>query len=212
MGKAIDLTGKKFGKLTVIKLDHIKRYVGCTKYFWLCKCECGNFCITSQNQLSRGKTKSCGCLQKEYFSIKHNLRFSKLYITWENIKKRCYNKKSSRYKWYGEKGIIVCNEWKDDFKAFYDWAMANGYKEGLTIDRIDVNGNYEPSNCRWVDWKTQQQNKNSNIYLTYNNQTKCITEWARIFNINRATLQWRIKKGWEVQEALTTLPKTKYHH
>lgn len=210
--KPRDITGQKFGKLTAIKLDHIKSYSTSTKRYWLCKCKCGNYSIVEQGQLTRGKTKSCGCIQKEYFKTKHNLRNSKIYETWSNIKKRCYNARSTRYKWYGAKNIKMCDEWKNDFKTFYDWSINNGYKEPLTIDRIDVNGNYEPNNCRWVDWKQQQQNKNSNINITYKNQTKCIAEWARIFNINRATLQWRIKQGWKIDEALTTPVKTKYHH
>lgn len=207
MSKAIDLTGQKFGKLTVLRLDHIRKYNKCTKYYWLCLCECGNYCISSQNQLSRGKTKSCGCIQQKYFGIKHNLRNTKLYNNWDNIKKRCYAKTDYHYKWYGKRGITICDEWKNDFKAFYDWAMANGYEEDLTIDRIDVNGNYEPNNCRWISIQKQQQNKRSNHYITYKNQTKCIAEWAKIYNISRATLSWRIRKGWDIERALEITPK-----
>ena len=109
------------------------------------------------------------------------------------------------------KGITICNEWKNDFKVFYDWAINNGYEDNLSIDRIDVNGNYEPNNCRWVDKKTQTRNTTTNKYYTYKNETHCIGEWAEIYNIRRGTLWDRLNKGWSIERALTTPANTKYH-
>lgn len=204
MSKAIDITGQKFGKLTAIKLHHIKRYESCTKRYWLCKCECGNSAIVSQGQLTCGKTKSCGCMQSLYFETKHKMAHTRLYNTWENMRKRCYKKQDKHYKWYGARGIKTCEEWKNDFVPFMNWALNNGYNEKLTLDRIDVNKDYTPENCRWVNWITQQRNKRSNHLLTYKNKTLCISEWADIYNINRSTLSYRIKKGWSIEKALNT--------
>ena len=194
MGKFIDLTGQKFGRLTVIK------YVGKSK--WLCKCECGNEKIVSTTHL-KNDTKSCGCLRAENTkkrNTKHGFRYSRLYIIWKDIKRRCYNKNSKSYYLYGERGIIVCQEWLDDFMNFYDWAMPNGYKDNLTIDRIDVNGNYEPSNCRWVDRKIQANNKRNNCNITYNNETHTLSEWAEILNINYDKLRYRIYRNWNIEK------------
>lgn len=120
------------------------------------------------------------------------------------MKARCYNATHDRYKDYGARGIVVCDEWLNDFTVFYDWAMNNGYKENLTIDRIDVNGNYEPSNCRWVTSKEQQRNTRYNRNYTINGKTHCITEWCEILGINRNMVYTRINRGWTVENALLT--------
>lgn len=200
--KAIDITGQKFGRLTALKLHHIKKYSRSTHRYWECQCECGNKCFVAQNQLTSGKTQSCGCLQNEYFKSKHNLHNTRLYNIWCNIKARCTNPKHPNYNTYGNKGIIICDEWKTNFLSFYNWAVKNGYKDNLTIDRINVNGNYEPDNCRWVTRKVQGINRNTSKFITYNNKTLCITEWADLYNINRATLSWRLNHGWNIEEAL----------
>lgn len=165
-----DLTGKKFGRLTVIRRLKPEE-VETRQYNWLCQCECGNFVKASANKLKTGHTKSCGCLRDE-FSIgdktrTHGLRHStRLYHIYATMKQRCNNPNNSQYKNYGGRGIKVCDEWNDKngFKAFYDWAISAGFDESKpwqeqTIDRIDVNGNYEPSNCRWVTNLEQQRNK-----------------------------------------------------
>ena len=154
-----DLTGQKFGRLTVIK--HIKHK------FWLCKCECGNEIKVISDNFKAGRTKSCGCYRKENSEMllyKHGKKHSRLYNVWCGIKRRCFNINCQEYKYYGLRGITICEEWKNDFEQFYNWAMLNGYNEyakfgECTIDRIDVNGNYEPRNCRWITLKEQSKNK-----------------------------------------------------
>lgn len=208
MKKTVELkTGDKFNRLTVVKLDHIrekvyyknnKKYIQKHKYY-LCKCDCGNEHIVEGSDLKRGKTKSCGCLQKETrqkvfknnsFNKKYNMDYTnikqcRLYNIWCDIKKRCYNKKFWAFNRYGGRNINMCNDWKNDFKVFHDWAINNGYNDNLTIDRINNNGNYEPNNCRWVDMKTQCRNKNNNHLITYNEETHCISEWIEIMGFHK---------------------------
>ena len=130
---------------------------------------------------------------------------SNLYSVWNTMRHRCYNPKHHKFRLYGANGITICDEWKNDFFAFYNWSIANGYRKGLTIDRIDNADAYCPSNCRWVNQQIQQRNRTNNTLLTFNNQTKCLAEWAEISNIPRATLSARIHKlKWSAKKALTT--------
>lgn len=135
---------------------------------------------------------------------KHNMTHTRLYNTWCNMKARCYRKTMKRYERYGGRGIIVCEEWKNSFIAFKNWAMANGYKDDLTLDRINVDGNYEPNNCRWISNLEQQSNRGNNRMITYNGETKALCEWARIYGLKWKTLQGRINDGWDIEKALTT--------
>lgn len=201
-----DLTNRKFGKLTVKKLHHEKQCFskngkkkGILRY-WLCECECGKVKVIRTSSLTSGHTKSCGCL----YSTQNNQSHSRLYKILDGMKGRCYYSKNNRFRYYGAKGITICDEWLDDFKNFYKWAITNGYRDDLTIDRIDVNGNYEPSNCRWVDARKQARNKSDNRLLTYKNQTLCVSEWCVLFGLKYGTLISRIKRGWSVEKALTT--------
>lgn len=127
---------------------------------------------------------------------RHGLANTKLYKSWQRMKVRCYNKNYSHYKDYGGRGIVVCDEWLHDVVSFYNWAIDNGYQEGLTLDRIDVNGNYEPGNCRWITNDEQQNNRRNNIKITYNGKTQTITQWANELGIKRDLIERRYHRGY----------------
>jgi hypothetical protein len=133
----------------------------------------------------------------------HGKRKTRLYRIWANIKTRCTNTNDPHFDRYGGRGITICDEWKNDFKAFYDWSMSNGYADDLTIDRIDNNGNYEPSNCRWVTVAEQNRNKRNVKYITYNGETHTISEWTDILHLGKETIRERLKRGWSETEAIT---------
>lgn len=202
MPKLIDLTGQRFGRLVVVKradnsADGRAR--------WLCKCDCGQSKTVLGEHLKKGRTKSCGCAKSESSSKrfkKHGGRNSKLYRIWSNMKDRCNNPDCKAYSDYGGRGIKVCKEWLDDFSAFQKWALANGYKEGLTIDRKNNNKGYSPDNCRWVDRKIQGNNKRNCRYITYKGQRKTVAEWSDITGIPHDTLLYRLNHGWETERIL----------
>lgn len=192
-----DLTGKRFGRLTVI--EFYKELIVTPKdilRLWKCKCDCGKELKETEKSLLRGETRSCGCLKKlkRYGSTCNKSENKKLYGVWVAMQQRCLNCTNKNYKYYGARGIKVCNKWISDFRYFYEWAMSNGYKDGLTIDRIDVNGNYEPSNCKWTPYKEQSRNKRNNVLITYNGETHCLNEWARITGLSKDVLRYRLKK------------------
>lgn len=197
--RLIDITGQKFGKLTVIKYNNDGT--------WLCRCDCGNYVNRPSNNLRKNKYPNCGCEGRWWIgNSKHNHCYERIYNIYEKIKSRCYTETECSYKYYGGKGVKVCDEWlgKEGFTNFYEWSMNNGYSDDLTIDRIDYDGNYSPDNCRWVNMITQQNNKSSNHRLTYNGETHTISEWSKIYNIPYDRLQARIKRGWSIEKSLLT--------
>ena len=202
------LEGNKFNQLTVIKLDHTEKYiypngVVSNQEYYLCRCDCGKESVVLKSNLKKNHTKSCGCLSKKSASLRfttHNLQNARLCHVFYSMRRTCLNK---NYKNYCGRGIIICNEWKDNIVNFYNWAMANGYSDDLTIDRIDVNGNYDPSNCRWTTMKVQQRNRRNNRLITFNGETKCVTEWAKELRFNPPILFKRLTKGWSIERALT---------
>lgn len=184
----ISLIGKKFGKLLV--LEECKERDKHKKIVYKCLCDCGSISYVTANNLRRENgTRTCGCSKVGHAT--HGKRHTRMYGIWLGMKTRCYNKNRRQYKDYGGRGVAVCDEWKDDFQAFYNWAMSHGYNDTLTIDRIDNDGNYEPSNCRWVNWTMQQNNKRTNVNITFNGVTKTIAQWAKQLNIDYDKLQYR---------------------
>lgn len=196
MGKYIDLTGQRFGRLTVVA-ECGRRNGSVT---WKCQCDCGNVTEARSNHLRRGLIRSCGCLNKEVIT-KNGQSRTHLYHVWQCIKDRCLNKNYAYWKNYGGRGVTVCEEWRD-FEKFRKWAMENGYREGLTIDRINNDGNYEPSNCRWTDQKTQTRNRRSNVPIEHNGERHCLSEWAEILGVPYARLHSRFRRGWTPTEIL----------
>jgi hypothetical protein len=199
--------GDKYGRLTVVAEVEGNRY----SRRILCRCDCGMEKIIALNLLLSGNTKSCGCLKREMRIAKntsHGLSKHCLYSVWSSMKDRCLNSNIDSYKNYGARGISVCDEWMD-FANFYNWAINNGYKKGLTIERVDYNGNYDPSNCTWIPFKDQSKNRRSNHWIEFNGEIKTMSQWARDFGFKRGTIKDRIERGWPIQKALTTPIKSK---
>lgn len=195
----IDMIGKKFGKLTVLEEADQRKD---RRIVYKCKCDCGNVSYVIGKNLRNGTTKSCGCLRHESYNTKHGKRNTTLYGVWCGMRYRCTNKNRFDYKDYGGRGIKVCDEWRNDFQTFYDWAMLNGYKKGLEVDRINVDGNYEPNNCRLITHSDNCNNKRNNVYLTYNGNTRTMTRWAEKLNIPYSTIKHRHYSGWSDKECL----------
>jgi len=191
-----DIVGKIYGRLKVIKIDDEKSLKRKRK-FYLCECVCGKVTSVYKHHLTNGKISSCGCLRKERFNkiiTRHGGSKTLLYRVWKGMIERCYYINHKSYKDYGGRGIIVCYEWKENFKSFENWSLKNGYEKGLTLYRIDNNGNYEPSNCRWITRKEQNLNKRNTIYITIGNETKTLMEWAECLGVKLSTLRDRYRR------------------
>lgn len=214
MSKFIDLTGQRFGRLVVIER------VGVAKSghaLWACICDCGNHHTTTSNQLHSG-SKSCGCLQRERaaesakerkgisFHKKHTIgqEHYRLYQCYKDMLNRCYNQNNKSFARYGNRGISVCDEWLDDFNAFKNWALSNGYADNLTLDRKNVDGNYEPSNCRWATAKIQNNNRSNNRIVHYKGETMTLHELSERCGIAYKTLWARVNRGWAISVAVET--------
>lgn len=202
MGRAVDLTGMRFGRLSVVR----KTRSASGRVAWVCKCECGNETTTLTTELLKGHAKSCGCYHRDKMSVsfrKHGQHKTRLYKIWSNMLQRCGNPKNDNYQRYGAKGINVCEEWKD-FQAFYKWATANGYTENLSIDRIENSKGYCPENCRWETPQAQTDNRGCTHNISFNGKTQTLKRWAEETGIPYKNLLWRINKGWPIDRALTT--------
>ena len=199
MAELKDLTGRRFGRL-VVSCQAGRDKQG--RAIWGCLCDCGNQARVKSTNLIQGHTNSCGCLHREQ-NVTHGRTNSRLYYVWTNMKNRCNNPENRAYPHYGGRGITVCDEWYE-FDRFMLWAESHGYAPGLTLDRIDVNGNYKPDNCRWADVVTQQNNKRNNYFIEFGGHRKTLSEWARETGIGSCTLRTRLEiLCWPVSRALT---------
>ena len=207
-----DRTNQKYGNLTAIKYLYTNNR---RKAVWLCACKCGNKIEVESDKLVTGNTKSCNCLHKAATkqNIKRAIESQTKYKTKEEkdimhkflqMKNRCYNPRSRAYINYGARGIKICEKWLKNPFSFFEWSINHEYKKGLTIDRIDVNGNYEPSNCRWITNLQQQNNKRNNHYLEYNGEKHTIAEWSRITQIPASTISDRIRRNFTIEKILNT--------
>lgn len=198
--------GDRFGRLVVLEeVEPIYEKQKIRRY--LCQCDCGNTKIVRYNNLLYGGTRSCGCLVHDGLGRKYPKKLvdSRLYVIWNSIKERCYCPNSTSYPRYGAKGISMCDQWRQNFMSFYNWAISNGYSDELSIDRIIGTGNYEPSNCRWASDITQSNNRSSNVRVTCNGETHTLAEWCRIIGIQPQTLYYRLNRAkWSVEKALMT--------
>ena len=197
MGKANDLTGERFGKLTVVGFAGRDAHGNA---LWHCECECGNLATVRADRIKSGKTKSCGCIKRESRK-KHGKSSARIYRIWTNMKTRCGNANVGSFRLYGAEGKTVCEEWQQ-FAPFYEWSMANGYADNLTIERKDNGKGYSPENCVWATMKDQQNNRRNNHLVTHNGETKTISQWAEITGMRQATIWARLKNGWDVEKAL----------
>lgn len=201
MVKKLNLVNQKFGRLTVIEYMESDKM---GKANWKCICDCGNFTKVRSGDLMNGHIKSCGCLRNESTMkrrTKHNMSQTPIYICWNNMKQRCTNPHATGYEYYGAKGIRVCKEWQN-FKNFYNWAISNGWKEGMTIERIDIYGAYEPDNCKWITKQEQKYNRSDSHFITYNGKTQTLAQWAKEIGVCPSSLRYRLSH-WPLEKAIT---------
>lgn len=203
-GSYTDITGNRYGRLTVIEYAYTEN----RRPYFKCRCDCGNEKLIQAASLKSGHTKSCGCYVKEFLktgSITHGDTRKRLYNVWISMKERCCNKTNAAYANYGGRGITICDEWLYDYAVFKDWALNNGYDEKLTLDRIDVNGNYEPSNCRWATKREQAINRRNTLYINYKGETKPLSVWCEDLSLSYEAVRRRIRdKHWSADRAFET--------
>lgn len=201
-----DLTGEKFGSLTVIKRvdDHIYNN-GRKDIVYECICDCGNKKDVLAVHLRSGHTQSCGCKRAENVSkmrFKHGGRDTRLYTIWKNMKSRCFNQNNRDYCLYGGRGISICDEWVNNYASFMDWALDNGYADCLSIDRLDVDGDYCPENCRWATQKEQCNNTRRNILVDIDGEVLTLKGWCERMSLNYGTVSSRVRRGWAPIDAI----------
>lgn len=206
-----DLSGNQYGFLTVLKFHSTKKFATSQTSLWECRCECGSIKITAASALKSGRTVSCGCQKVEQArkhwdkrGRKHCLSDHPLYQRWLNMNNRCHKPTNTSYKWYGAKGITVCQEWRESPQNYIDYVLSLGWVEGLSIDRIDGAKGYCPENTRLATAKIQANNVSRNHVLDWSGQQKTLSEWADHVGIPYATLQTRIYRGWSIERALAT--------
>lgn len=202
MGRWIDITGNRYGRLVVLEHSHVKGYT----HYYLCQCDCGNQTIVAKNALTTGRQVSCGCYRDERIKNFNKLpdNYLQLGKIFNGMKSRCYNPNNIRYNRYGGRGIKICDEWLQNVNSFREWAIKNGYKPGLSIDRINNDGDYSSDNCRWVEPKEQLSNYSANVFIEFNGKRQTLSKWSRELNIPMSTLHNRIRvHGWTVERALT---------
>lgn len=206
-GKRLSIKpGAKFGRLTVVCEDGKRN----PRYF-VCACGCGTQKIVRLDSLRRGEIVSCGCYNREISrakNTKHGLSQGRIYRIWQGVKSRCLNPNNTSYNHYGGRRIVVCSEWME-FEVFSRWAIANGYRDDLTIERIDVNGNYEPENCSWVPVAEQRRNTTRVHKIEIDGEAKTQRQWAAAVNMHQSTLRHRLGMGIPLEEAITTPVKPK---
>lgn len=198
-----DLAGLRFNMLEVISFAYIKD----SHSYWNCKCDCGNTSVVCGSRLVKGLTKSCGCLGPKLSSKrnrKHGKSNTRLYKLFYGMRERCYNEQGKDYKNYGGRGIKICDEWLSNPLLFIEWAYKNGYNDKLSIDRIDVNEDYTPNNCRWVSFKKQANNRRNNLIITFEGKTMSAAEWCEFKGWNRHVIPERLRNGWSLEKAMTT--------
>lgn len=198
MPKLIDITGERYGRLTVIKLLP-RQANGSTR--WLCRCDCGTLTEVYRCNLTRGHVTSCGCYARE-LATRHGLATSRVYNIWIQMKHRCENPKCHAFRYYGSRGIKLCDRWQS-FDFFLE-DMRQPPSNEHSIDRIDNSGNYEPSNCRWATRTEQARNKRNNRFITVGNETKTLSEWALIAGVSSPTIIRRLEDGWPPEKAVST--------
>jgi hypothetical protein len=205
-----DITGMRIGSLIVIGRDKTK-----DRNYWLVRCDCGNIKSIFRGHLVAGRIDNCGCktfAKRQKVKQTHGESKSRLFKIWIGMHTRCYNKTAKSYEVYGGRGIKICSEWMNDYTVFRDWALSSGYDEQKSIDRIDVNGDYDPSNCRWVDQTVQANNTTKNHRIFYNGKSHTLAEWARIKGFPVWTIQNRMKYGWSIEKIMETPVKTVTKH
>lgn len=201
--------GKNYNKLTIISYAYTKN----NETYWKCQCSCGKEIILPYGKLTSGQIKSCGCAYKDNLqkikngeikppNFKHGDSNSRLYNIYQGMKDRCYNKNGKDYKDYGARGIKICEEWFDSYTSFKEWCLSNGYQDNLTIDRINVNADYCPENCRWANITQQNNNKRTNILIEYRGQKLSLKQLSKLVGINYQTLYNRYKRGWPLERMI----------